>query len=48
MRWAAVYRVVLAFSVALVAAPANAHLVETGFGEFYDGIAHLAVTPADL
>jgi urease accessory protein len=48
MRWTAVYRLLLAFAVALVAAPANAHLVETGFGEFYDGIAHLAVTPADL
>jgi hypothetical protein len=33
---------------ALVAAPAHAHLVETGFGAFYDGIAHVAVTPADL
>jgi hypothetical protein len=42
------YRVILALTTALVAAPANAHLVETGFGEFYDGIAHLAVTPADL
>lgn len=30
------------------AAPAHAHLVETGFGAFYDGIAHLALTPADL
>jgi hydrogenase/urease accessory protein HupE len=30
------------------AAPAQAHLVETGFGAFYDGIAHLALTPADL
>ncbi|MCB1776032.1 MAG: HupE/UreJ family protein [Candidatus Competibacteraceae bacterium] len=28
--------------------PAHAHLVETGFGGFYDGIAHLAITPADL
>lgn len=45
---AAAYRIALALTAALVAAPANAHLVETGFGEFYDGIAHLAVTPADL
>jgi urease accessory protein len=30
------------------AAPAQAHLVQTGFGGFYDGIAHLALTPADL
>ncbi len=33
---------------AVVATPAHAHLVETGFGAFYDGIAHLAVTPTDL
>lgn len=29
-------------------APAHAHLVETGFGDFYDGIAHVAMTPSDL
>jgi len=28
--------------------PARAHLVETGFGDFYDGIAHVAATPSDL
>jgi len=28
--------------------PAEAHLVETGFGAFYDGLAHLALTPSDL
>jgi urease accessory protein len=27
---------------------AHAHLVQTGFGGFYDGFAHLALTPADL
>lgn len=32
----------------VVATPAHAHLVETGFGAFYDGIAHVAVTPSDL
>jgi hydrogenase/urease accessory protein HupE len=32
----------------LTATPAHAHLVETGFGAFYDGIAHVALTPADL
>ena len=32
----------------LGAAPARAHLVQTGFGSFYDGILHLALTPADL
>jgi len=34
--------------LAVVAAPAQAHLVETGFGAFYDGIAHVALTPSDL
>jgi hydrogenase/urease accessory protein HupE len=34
--------------LALAAAPAHAHLVETGFGAFYDGLAHVAMTPADL
>ena len=33
---------------AVAAAPAQAHLVETGFGAFYDGLAHVALTPADL
>jgi len=32
----------------LAAAPAHAHLVETGFGAFYDGIAHVLLTPSDL
>lgn len=27
---------------------AHAHLVETGFGDFYDGVAHVGATPADL
>ena len=27
---------------------ARAHLVQTGFGPFYDGISHLAVSPDDL
>jgi len=35
-------------ALACAAAPAHAHLVETGFGAFYDGLAHVAVTPADL
>ena len=36
--------------VVLCAAPmsAHAHLVQTGFGSFYDGIAHLAMTPQDV
>ena len=25
-----------------------AHLMQTGFGRFYDGIAHLFLTPSDL
>jgi len=33
---------------AIVAPPAHAHLVETGFGAFYDGLAHVALTPADI
>ncbi|UCV03238.1 HupE/UreJ family protein [Dechloromonas denitrificans] len=41
-------RIVLALAGVAVALPVNAHLVETGFGEFYDGIAHVAVTPSDL
>ena len=28
--------------------PLLAHLMETGFGGFYDGIAHLLITPGDL
>ncbi len=28
--------------------PAQAHLVQTGFGTFYDGVAHLVLTPSDL
>ena len=32
----------------LVATPAHAHLVQTGFGTFYDGIVHLVLTPTDL
>lgn len=34
--------------LAALASPAHAHLVQTGFGDFYDGIAHVAATPADL
>lgn len=34
--------------LAIVSTPARAHLVETGFGAFYDGIAHIALTPSDL
>ena len=34
--------------LALVAEPARAHLVDTGFGAYYDGLAHVVATPADL
>jgi len=30
------------------ASPAHAHLMNTGFGPFYDGLAHLFVSPEDL
>ena len=32
----------------LAALPAQAHLVDTGLGPVYDGIAHFALTPEDL
>lgn len=32
----------------LWAPPAGAHLMNTGFGPFYDGLAHLFLTPQDL
>jgi urease accessory protein len=36
-------------AVMLTAAPsAHAHLMNTGFGPFYDGLTHLFVTPEDL
>jgi urease accessory protein len=44
----AIKRLVIAAAAACAAAPAHAHLVQTGFGAFYDGIAHVAVTPSDL
>lgn len=33
---------------ALFPTTAEAHLVQTGFGSFYDGMAHLVVTPSDV
>jgi hydrogenase/urease accessory protein HupE len=38
----------LAVGLLLAATPARAHLVDTGLGAFYDGAAHLFVTPSDL
>lgn len=34
--------------LALAPKAAQAHLMETGFGGFYDGLTHLLVTPSDL
>ncbi|MBR0566858.1 HupE/UreJ family protein [Azoarcus sp. L1K30] len=41
-------RASLIAALTVAASPAEAHLVQTGFGVFYDGVAHLAVTPSDL
>lgn len=38
----------LSLVAAAGASPVQAHLVETGFGDFYNGIAHVVLTPADL
>jgi hydrogenase/urease accessory protein HupE len=39
----------LAFAITLLVVPsAQAHLMNTGFGSFYDGLSHLFVTPEDL
>jgi urease accessory protein len=39
----------LTLAIALIVAPsAHAHLMNTGFGPFYDGLTHLFVTPEDL
>ena len=38
----------LAALALLAPSGAEAHLVQTGFGPFYDGISHLALTPDDL
>jgi urease accessory protein len=39
----------LTLAVTLTATPsAHAHLMNTGFGPFYDGLTHLFVTPEDL
>jgi len=39
---------VLGLALALCPVAAHAHLVETGLGPVYDGIAHLVLTPEDL
>lgn len=39
---------VLVLASATAAVPAHAHLVQTGFGAFYDGLVHVVLTPTDL
>lgn len=41
-------RVLVAVGAILLPAMAQAHLVNTGLGPFYDGVSHLALTPEDL
>ena len=41
-------RLLPAAALLSLAAPADAHLVTTGLGPVYDGIAHLVMSPADL
>jgi hypothetical protein len=41
-------RLVLPLILAGLSLPAHAHLVQTGFGKFYDGVVHLGMTPSDL
>ena len=38
----------VALLLVLAASPASAHLQSTGLGPFYDGVAHLALSPEDL
>jgi len=38
----------LFMTILLLPAVADAHLVNTGFGTFYDGVAHLFITPSDI
>ena len=49
MRWPRLILFWLTLAITLIVAPsAHAHLMNTGFGPFYDGLAHLFVTPEDL
>jgi hydrogenase/urease accessory protein HupE len=38
----------LFMTLILLPAVADAHLVNTGFGTFYDGVVHLFITPSDI
>src|SRR5271165_5168048 len=49
MRWPRLILFCLTLAITLTVAPsAQAHLMNTGFGPFYDGLTHLFVTPEDL
>ena len=48
LRPAAVLMVVLATVLVASGAPAQAHLMNSGFGPFYDGAAHPLLSPEDL
>ena len=39
---------ILVVCIVAVPSPAHAHMMNTGFGPFYDGLTHLFVTPEDL
>ena len=41
-------RAALAAIMVLTATPAHAHLMNSGFGPFYDGLAHPLLSPEDL
>lgn len=45
---AGLYGSLAAISLLVWPAGADAHLVSTGFGPFYDGVTHLALSPDDL
>ena len=40
--------ILLFMTLFLLPAAADAHLVNTGFGTFYDGVVHLFITPSDI
>ena len=41
-------RIAILTGILLAPGQAQAHLMNTGLGPFYDGVAHLFVTPEDL
>jgi urease accessory protein len=44
----ALRNIALLAAVLMTAAPAQAHLMNSGFGPFYDGLAHPLISPEDL